>query len=573
VVVLNQRALARQPGHRLTVANLRALLITQWRPVISFSIPVLAAGLLSLGWNGLRYGSIWDSGYVASESFSAPWLTGITGLLVGPARGIVWYSPVLLLGIGGVGWFWRQARWVLGVVLAITLVYVGVYGKWYMWHGGYSWGPRFLLPLLPFLALLMGPAWQGAVERQRWGRTGRLLIVLLVMLSTVVQWLGLLIPFSLVQDWLAATVEPLFAPETFVRLAYSPLLLQGRFLTLENIHLAWWRAGQFDWLGFLMPLAGIIVGLVLIRRQLKQSHTEQPVPDSPNWLYALALCVIALAMVTYYQAALSGADNRLAAERIRRGERAGDAILLLQPLATQQFANAYHGNLPTYGFFAQDAGDTDEASWLRRLEQRHPRLWVIPDATPPDQSVWERPLRQQNFLLQESRLADAEDHRLALYALANAQLLVETGLGTIFGDPALQGTTVSEANGWIRLKSYAVTAATQPGEEILLTLRWQSLRAVRADYHVFVHLLDADNEKIAQRDGQPVQWLRPTSTWQPGEEIVDHYGLLLPAETAGGDYTIAVGLYEPNSGQRLPISAGPRDFAIELGPITVKASR
>ena len=49
------------------------------------------------------------------------------------------------------------------------------------------------------------------------------------------------------------------------------------------------------------------------------------------------------------------------------------------------------------------------------------------------------------------------------------------------------------------------------------------------------------------------------------------YGLLLPADLPVGSYTIAVGLYDPESGQRLPVSAGPRDYAIELGPILVTA--
>ena len=117
-----------------------------------------------------------------------------------------------------------------------------------------------------------------------------------------------------------------------------------------------------------------------------------------------------------------------------------------------------------------------------------------------------------------------------------------------------------------------MTAKTTPGGPILLSLRWQSLRPVKLNYHVFVHLLDAKGDKIEQRDGQPVQWMRPVSSWQPGEEIVDHYGLLVPDDLPAGDYTIAVGMYDPNSGQRLPISAGPKDYAIELGPITIAAN-
>ena len=42
---------------------------------------------------------------------------------------------------------------------------------------------------------------------------------------------------------------------------------------------------------------------------------------------------------------------------------------------------------------------------------------------------------------------------------------------------------------------------------------------------------------------------------------------------AAGRYRIDVGLYDPVSGQRLPISAGPQDYAIEVGPIDVRAAQ
>jgi hypothetical protein len=86
-------------------------------------------------------------------------------------------------------------------------------------------------------------------------------------------------------------------------------------------------------------------------------------------------------------------------------------------------------------------------------------------------------------------------------------------------------------------------------------------------------LLDEQGNKLAQRDGQPVQWMRPTSTWQTGDEISDHYGILLPETLALGKYTIAVGLYDPVTGQRLPVSAGPASYAIALGPIEVVQER
>lgn len=551
--------------------SLRSLFQHQWRPMVSFALPVVLAGLLSLWWNYARFGSPWVTGYVEEENFGGVWLAGLYGLTVGPARGFFWYSPILLLAAGGVGWFWRNARWLLAAIASIALLYLLIYGKWYMWHGGYSWGPRFLVPLAPLLALLVGPAWEYLVPRRAWGWGGRVAVFALLAISVGVQWLGMLVPFSLVQDWLAANHAPLFAPETFTRLDRSPLVLQWAYIQPQHIHLAWWQGGSIDWAALLATVAGALLGVVLIARSLR-GGPEATLAERPrtNWLYGLFLCVVAVALLARYQPALADPELLAAGQRINQLEQAGDAILFLQPTQAQQFANGYHGRLPTYGLMPAGALGPDDQAWLARLETRYRRLWTIPDATPPEQSGWERALRTDAFLLQESRVPDSDGLRLALYATAQAATLTESGLGAIFGDPTRAESGVNETNGWIRLNGYGLTMESRPGEAILLALRWQSLRPVSENYHVFVHLLDAHGDRVAQRDGQPVQWMRPTSSWQPGEEIIDRYGLLLPADISPGEYRIAVGLYDAVSGQRLPVSAGPGDFAIELGPILIR---
>jgi hypothetical protein len=560
--------------HGMTLQQrLQAAFWRNWRPVVSFLIPVVFSGVIALWWNWARYGNIFDTGYVATETFSGDLLTGLFGLTVGPARGFVWYNPVLLLAIPGALVFWRSHRRILFLSALLTALYFVVYALWYMWHGGYSWGPRFLVPVVPFVSLIAGGGWDVLVTRRRWGLGGLLLAGLLTAWSVGVQWLGMVVPFSLVQDWLAANVQPLFAPQTFTELRYSPLLLQWQFITPQNVHFAWWQAGathdSVNWLSVAMPLAGVLAGLILLVQLLRSPQPDDRDNRARNWLYGAALVAITLAVLTYVQATLGNPEIDAASRRIAGGERRGDAVLNLRPDQSQALANNYRGSLPVYGFFNADVLTPAATAWLSRLRDRYARLWVLPDASAPEQSGWERALRGSDFLLANDRVSGEGDQRLALFALAPAQELEEAGLGTVFGDPAAP-PPVTEANGWFRLDGYAVTAVTQPGDAILLTLQWQSLASVSEDYQVFVHLLDRDGNKIAQADGQPVQWLRPTSTWRPGERIADRYGLLLPPNLPGGEYTIAVGLYHPVTGQRLPVSAGPSSYAIDLGPILVR---
>lgn len=550
-------------------ARLRRAFWHYWRPVVAFVIPVVAMGLLSLWWNWARFGNIWDTGYVETETFSANWFFGLFGLTVGPARGVIWYNPILVLAIPGVLWFWRRQRRILFLALALITVFFAVYAKWYMWHGGYSWGARFIVPTLPFLTLLAAPAWHALIRDRALGWLGAGIGMALALTSLIVQVLGLLVPYNLVQERLAALVTPLFADVTFTQWQYSPLVMQWQMVEPETIHLAWWRgAAGVDWLSLVVTLAGVVVGLLLLVQPMRGHQCDDADDRVRNWLYTAALLFLTVGLLTYYYTARTDPELRLVAGRLQQEAQASDGVLLLRPEMTQHFANVYRGALPVYGLFQRNELRQADVPVFAHVRDHHTRLWVIPNYLPPDQSGWERALRSEDFLLSDDRVSGSSQQRLALYALAPATEMVESGVGTVFGDPA--ASPVSEANGWIRLNGYALTSTATPGGQVLLSLLWQSLQPVTTDYQVFVHLLDAQGNKLLQRDGQPVVWLRPTSTWQPGEIITDHYGLLLPATLSAGRYTLAVGLYDPVTGQRLAVSAGPANYAIELGPVQVE---
>jgi hypothetical protein len=72
-----------------------------------------------------------------------------------------------------------------------------------------------------------------------------------------------------------------------------------------------------------------------------------------------------------------------------------------------------------------------------------------------------------------------------------------------------------------------------------------------ADYRVMVHFLDADDELMWTDDHTPPQ---PVRSWKPGQTIEYMRTVFVPLYPYIGDATIAVGLYEPATNKRLPLS-------------------
>jgi hypothetical protein len=93
---------------------------------------------------------------------------------------------------------------------------------------------------------------------------------------------------------------------------------------------------------------------------------------------------------------------------------------------------------------------------------------------------------------------------------------------------------------------------TSPGScTVHLTLYWQALGIPKANYTVFTHLLAADGQIPAQKDGQPQDGAFPTGDWFPGDIIPDEYTLILPSGTPPGDYGAEVGMYLLETAERL----------------------
>jgi 4-amino-4-deoxy-L-arabinose transferase-like glycosyltransferase len=227
------------------------------------------------------------------------------------------------------------------------------------------------------------------------------------------------------------------------------------------------------------------------------------------------------------------------AEGLGSRTRAGDAILLTPPQLVSPFVAHYAGPAEVY------LAPTTENE-LADVAAQHRRLFLVvgdDQAGAAQGLAWDW-LKQHGF---------GAAHEWA----GSLQLLT---YGTVAGTPAVvPATEVREIlDGQIELTGYDLppAGAWHPGDIVPLTLFWQGQTAIDQDYHVFVHLLDGNGQLVAQTDSAPGGGLQPTSSWGVGETIVDRHGLLLPDALPPGEYELYVGMYLPDSDERLVTTSG-----------------
>jgi hypothetical protein len=80
-----------------------------------------------------------------------------------------------------------------------------------------------------------------------------------------------------------------------------------------------------------------------------------------------------------------------------------------------------------------------------------------------------------------------------------------------------------------------------------------------------VQLLSADGQVMAQSDALPAQGQRPTTTWRPGEYVVDAHPLIFHPEAAPGEGTLIAGMYDASTQQRLLFQTGTDAIILATG--------
>jgi hypothetical protein len=169
---------------------------TRWIALLAclaWGVPVSGWLAIVVAYNWARFGSATATGYGdEARAFTTPLLTGLSGLLLSPGRGLLWYVPPILLAILGSIWFGQRQPVLLLVVAGISAPVLVLHATYYAWHGGGVWGPRFLVPLLPLLLL---PA-ASVVERAWHSPAIAAGVVGVATWGLLVTALGFLVPFD-----------------------------------------------------------------------------------------------------------------------------------------------------------------------------------------------------------------------------------------------------------------------------------------------------------------------------------------------------------------------------------------
>jgi hypothetical protein len=191
----------------------------------SGNVLAFAAGLapMAAAWgayNWVRFGSVFESGYLRDRipGFGTSFAGGAAGLLFSSYSSLFVYCPIALLSVFGLAALWRRDRATAFLFVSLFAAFLILYSSLANWMAGRSYGPRYLVPLLP--ALVLPLAWWRPT-----GRVARALAVSIVALSVAVQLPGVLVDYSKVRVALARKGETVAQD---LRWSRAPLLLNTR---------------------------------------------------------------------------------------------------------------------------------------------------------------------------------------------------------------------------------------------------------------------------------------------------------------------------------------------------------
>jgi len=199
----------------------------RWRRLAIFAPGVMVGLAIWLAFNAVRFGNPFDAGYLRDPApeFGSSILGGLLALLFSPAASVFLYSPFTVLGFAGLLLFFRRDRTLAAFLSSLVLIFLICYATLGNWLGGRSYGSRYLLVVLPYLAVGWAFMLAELSTRARW-----IAFAVVTAIGIALQMPGVLVDYAKVSQSVAAVQGGFTTGERQWDWRASALFLNGRSL-------------------------------------------------------------------------------------------------------------------------------------------------------------------------------------------------------------------------------------------------------------------------------------------------------------------------------------------------------
>jgi hypothetical protein len=573
--------------------------------LVAFAIPLLIGGGLLLGYNQVRFGNPFDTGYHfdSGEGFTTPIDQGFWGLIFSPYRGVFWHTPLFFATLFAFVPFLRRHRLEALTVGTLSLVLIGLYSMWWMWWGGFAWGPRFLVPLTPFWVLPLGSWVENAISmppstvtyRSRstafsaWIRSlgaSGIALCLLALTSVIVQISAVTTNYVNYEielrgifptDW----GDPLaFGPpaQSIADMRHSPVLGQFKLMLdgfVINTDLAWlWASGNVQWLVVLVGGAVLLTLTAALVSWWLAAGTTETDPQAPGWPVQVLVVTLPLILIAVWSGEVTrnprygdpGQGYRAVLEEICATATEKDAVVSIAPYAyhipMNWMATYCDLGLPIYGYAKNSFDQAEAQQVLNGVELESDRIWFVTAGLPvsdPENTI-------ERWLANTAYKANDEwhgDYRLVRYGTSQS-LKNKPGVALNLPMRGARGMTVTVLD----TRSPELVVA---GEILPVDIFYELATEINVDLRWFVQLISPEGYVTSQLDTGPMDGYARFTSLEVGREQLERAGLEIPANAKTGVYQLIAGLYDPNAeGAPRFIAPDGSDF-VELGKVTVEA--
>jgi hypothetical protein len=484
---------------------------------------------------------------------------------ISPGWGLLVYVPLIFVSLLGLPAFIRQYPGVAMFAFGGLLFYFLLASRYPLWWGWWGFGPRQFVPFLPWLMLPFpwGWRWMGATL----GRIGKFLAAGLLGLSVLIQLVGVLVPFN---QYFFEQIMTKGITGDGITWDWSqwPIAGMARFFSPATIDLAWlWSAdgaGLSPRWPVILPLAaGVAVSALLLMVAVRSGSAASTGTHRSAGVQILGLTLLlgaAWAILAGYgvQAVYLDAHYRpemgyaAAAETIRAAGRPNDILVmdlwtenLDEPsMAMLNYCKAgCPKRLDILRPELKPGWQTERQADLQGYERAWLVLTSVPEGDP--NSVVEQWLGSLGYL--QSCEWTGPQVRLCLFDLGQ-------------GEPVTVGSTRTRFGEAIRLSQIEVKqtpatpdVGTGQGDRLQIQLNWQTDATLSANYTLSVQVVGPDGSLFQAFDWPPGNGFRPTTSWQPGETIVDRRAIEFSPDAPPGVYQVFVILYNAATGERLAV--------------------